>query len=555
MKVAICQIDPTVGDFGGNRRKILAAAIEARRQGASWALFSELAVCGYPPEDLLLRETFLAAHDAALAELADHLPPDLPVLVGCLERNVAAKENGGRALHNAAALCEDGIARVVARKSLLPTYDIFDEERYFEAWTKPERNVVAIGGRRFGVTICEDAWNDAAFFAQRIYSLDPVARLAAAGVDAIVNLSASPWNRREREGKERFRHRMLLAAARRHGLPVLFCNQTGGNVGFQFDGGSMALGPDGIAFEPRFFEEVVFVVDLDASWPLELAGRPLVEMQYLALRQGIAAYCRKFGFRELVIGLSGGIDSALVATLAVDAVGAANVTGLAMPSAFSSEHSLVDARALARNLGIRLLEIPIHGPVAAFSEALAKTFEGTSPGVAEENLQARTRGTLLMAYANKFGALLLTTGNKSECAVGYCTLYGDMNGALAPIADLWKTEVWEMARWINRDGERIPVASIEKPPSAELRPGQLDTDSLPPYPVLDPVLRMLVEEERPVAEVSAALGMPPDEVDALFRKVQLAEFKRFQYAPTLRITERCWDGRRVPVSHRFLTER
>lgn len=555
MKVAICQIDPTVGDFDGNQRRILAAAMEARRQGAQWALFSELAICGYPPEDLVLRDAFLAAHDRSLASLAGNLPPDLPVLVGCLERNARAAELGGRPLHNAAALCEDGIARIVARKSLLPTYDIFDEARYFEAWARPETNVVVIGGRRFGVTICEDAWNDAEFFAQRAYPVDPVARLAALGVDGLVNLSASPWNRRGQEGKERFRHAMLLAAARRHRLPILFCNQTGGDVGFQFDGGSMALGPDGIAFQPRCFDEGVFVVDLAGDWRLEPVWQPLVEMQYLALRQGIAAYCRKFGFRELVVGLSGGIDSALVATLAADALGAAHVTGIAMPSSFSSEHSVADARALARNLGIRLLEIPIHGLQAAFADALAPTFAGTTAGVAEENLQARARGTLLMAYANKFGALLLTTGNKSECAVGYCTLYGDMNGALAPIADLWKTEVWEMARWINRESERIPVASIEKPPSAELRPGQLDTDSLPPYPVLDPVLRMLVEEERSVVEVAERSELPVGEVDALFRRVQQAEFKRFQYAPTLRVSERCWDGRRVPVSHRFDSER
>ncbi|MFO1053549.1 MAG: NAD+ synthase [Planctomycetota bacterium] len=556
MKVALCQIDPTVGDFEGNRRKILAAAVESRRQGAQWALFSELALCGYPPEDLLLRQGFLRVHDAALADLAAALPPDLPVLIGCLERNPLAGGLGGRALHNAVALCEDGLARIVARKCLLPTYDIFDEERFFAAWTRPEDNVVEIAGRRVGITICEDAWNDAEFFAQRIYELDPVARIAASGVDVIVNLSASPWNRRgsEGEGKERFRHRMLTAAARRHRLPILFCNQTGGDVGFQFDGGSMAVASDGVAFQPSFFEEGVFVVEVGAPWSLQPEFRPLLAMQHAAIVQGLAAYCGKFGFRDVVVGLSGGIDSALVATLAVDALGAEHVTGIAMPSTYSSEHSLRDARALARNLGIRLFEVGIGGLQSEFESTLAPVFVGTEPGIAEENLQARARGTLLMAYANKFGALLLTTGNKSECAVGYCTLYGDMNGALAPIADLWKTEVWEMARWLNREGERIPVASIEKPPSAELRPGQLDTDSLPPYPVLDPVLRMLVEEDRPVREVAERSGMPVDQVDALFRKVQFAEFKRYQYAPTLRVSERCWDGRRMPVSHRFLSE-
>ncbi|MGE3880758.1 MAG: NAD+ synthase [Planctomycetota bacterium] len=555
MIVALCQLDPTVGDFAGNRQKILAAAVEARRQGAHLAIFSELVLCGYPPEDLLLRDGFLGAHDAALAELAAALPPDLPVLLGCLERNAGASR-GGRRLFNAVALCEDGIATIVARKSLLPTYDIFDEERFFESWPHPERNVVKIGGRRFGVTICEDAWNDASFFEQRIYEVDPVAVLAGEGVDVLVNLSASPWNRRGRddEGKERFRHRMLRAAVERHGRPFLFCNQVGGNVGFQFDGGSLAVGAEGLAFAPRFFEEGVFLVDLDAKWRHQPSWRPLIEMQHAAIVQGIRAYCGKFGFRDVVIGLSGGIDSALVAALAVDALGPEHVAGVAMPSTFSSDHSVRDARALAENLGIRLHEVPIRGLQSAFGDALADVFRDTTAGVAEENLQARTRGTLLMAYANKFGALLLTTGNKSECAVGYCTLYGDMNGALAPIADLWKTEVWAMARWINRERERIPRASIEKPPSAELRENQLDTDSLPPYPALDPVLRMLVEEDRPVAEVAERSGMDRALVQSLFRKVQTAEFKRYQYAPTFRVSERCWDGRRMPVSHRFLTE-
>ncbi len=558
MKIALCQLNPTVGDFDGNRRRILEAAAEARRLGADWALFSELALSGYPPEDLLLRAGFLEAHDRALQDLAGGLPPDLPCLVGCLERNPEARQRGGRPLYNAAALCEDGLARVVARKALLPTYDIFDELRYFEPWPRPEENVVSICGLRIGITICEDAWNDPVFFGGRQYPVDPVECVARAGAEVLVNLSASPWNRRagDGEGKEVFRHRMLAAASARHGLPFLFVNQVGGNVGIQFDGGSMAIAPHGrLAFQPRFFEAGVHVVDLDATFEVEPAWLPLVEMQRRALVQGIADYGHKFGMSDCVLGLSGGIDSALTAALAVDALGADRVTGVAMPSTYSSGHSLQDAKDLAENLGIRFHVVPIAGLQNAFGDALADVFAGTEPGLAEENLQARARGTLLMAISNKFGGMLLTTGNKSEAAVGYCTLYGDMNGALAPIADLWKTEVWDLARWINRDGIRIPVSSIEKPPSAELRPDQLDTDSLPPYDQLDPVLRLLVEEDLPVPDVAARTGMDEERVADLFRKVMGTEFKRFQYAPTVRVSPRCWGGRRMPVSHRFGDER
>ncbi|MBK8975839.1 MAG: NAD+ synthase [Planctomycetes bacterium] len=556
MKVALCQIDPTVGDFDGNRRRMLRAVADARRAGARLAVFSELVVCGYPAEDLLLRRGFLDAHDRTIADLAAQLPPDLPVLIGCLERNEDAARTGGRPLRNAVALCEDGLARVVARKTLLPTYDVFDEARYFEPWSAPETNVVEVAGLRIGVTICEDAWNDHEFFEARHYPIDPVERLAGAGVDLLVNLSASPWNRRrpDGEGKHELRLRMLRSVCRRHGLRMLFVNQVGGNVGIQFDGGSAAIGPDGLAADPVMFAETVQIVDLDAPWIAEPRQRPLVELQHRAIVQGIEAYSRKFGLGSAVLGLSGGIDSALTAALAVDALGADRVTGIAMPSSHSSEHSLTDARELARNLGITFHVLPIQPLQEAFGATLADLFEGTESGTAEENLQSRARGTLLMAFANKFGAMLLTTGNKSEAAVGYCTLYGDTNGALAPIADLWKTEVWAMARWMNRDGVRIPVASIEKPPSAELRPDQLDTDTLPPYEELDRVLVELVEDERPVGEVAERLGLPRDHVQRIFRMVMTAEFKRFQFAPTVRVSERCWGGRRYPVSHRFAGE-
>jgi NAD+ synthase (glutamine-hydrolysing) len=547
MRIALCQIDATVGDLSGNAARIADFAARAQQAGAELAVFPELALCGYPPEDLLVRPSFLAAHDAALAALARATPAGLPVLVGCVVRNDDAAARGGRPLRNAVALLRDGAFRIVATKTLLPTYDVFDESRYFEPNPAPERNVVTIAGRRVGVVVCEDGWNDERFFGKRSYAVDPVERVVSAGAEIVVNLSASPWSL----GKDGFRQRMVAAAAARHGVPMLYVNLVGGDVELQFDGGSLAVKPEGIASQPVVFEEALVVVDTDAPWTARPAPVAAEAMQHAAIVQGIRAYVRKFGFQKVVVGLSGGIDSALVAALAVDALGAANVAGIGMPSRWSSGHSVEDAERLARNLGIAFHLLPIAGLQDEFARALAPVFEGAAPGLAEENLQARIRGVLLMAFANKHGHLLLTTGNKSECAVGYCTIYGDTNGALAPIADLWKTEVWALSRWINRGGERIPARSIDKPPSAELRPGQFDTDSLPPYPELDPVLRCLVEEELSVAETAARTGMPRAKVADLFAKVQAAEWKRHQYPPTLRVSERCWSGRRMPIAHRY----
>ena len=547
MHIALCQIDTTVGDFDGNVGRIIAAAERAVEQGAQLAVFPELAICGYPAEDLLLRDAFVAAHDAALAEVARAAPRELAILVGCLERNADAAERGGRGFFNSVALVRNGDTEVVARKCLLPTYDVFDESRYFEPWRAPEENVVTVVGAKVGVVVCEDSWNDESFFGRRSYSIDPVERVVGAGAQVVVNLSASPWAR----GRTALRAQMVMAAARRHGVPMIYVNQVGGDVELQFDGGSLAAKASGIATQPTMFAECVTVVDTQAPWTHQLVEPALVEMQHAACVQGIRAYIQKFGFSKVVIGLSGGIDSALVAALAVDALGAENVTGIGMPSRYSSGHSVEDARALAANLGVDFHLLPIEQLQDAFDATLQPVFAGEEPGLAEENVQSRARGVLLMAYANKHGALLLTTGNKSECAVGYCTIYGDTNGALAPIADLWKTEVWEMARWLNRDGERIPTRSIEKPPSAELRPDQLDTDSLPDYAALDPVLKRLVEEECSVEETAAETGMSRGEVERLFGLVQNSEWKRYQYAPTLRLTDRCWSGRRMPVSHRY----
>jgi NAD+ synthetase len=547
MRVALCQIDTFIGDLAGNVARIVEFAQRSEQQRAELAVFPELAISGYPPEDLLLRQEFLAAHDRALQRLAQLVPAGLPVLVGCVTRNATAATAGGRPLHNAVALLHRGAVTIVARKSLLPTYDVFDESRYFEPWRNPDTNIATIAGRRVGVVVCEDGWNDAQFFTSRQYPLDPVECVVKAGAEIVVNLSASPWQ----VGKEAFRVRMILAAARRHRVPMLYVNLVGGNVELQFDGGSIAAGPEGLAFQPVQFAETLQVVDTDAKWRIEHRQLPVPERHWRAIVQGIRDYCTTIDLPRAVVGLSGGIDSAVVATLAVDALGKANVAGLLLPSRFSSDHSIEDARALARNLGIGCQVVPIEAAYAAHVEALRPVFEGRDSALAQENLQARIRAAMLMAFSNAHGHLLLTTGNKSECAVGYCTMYGDTCGALAPIADLWKTEVWDLARFLNRDGVRIPVHSIEKPPSAELRLGQLDSDSLPPYPELDPVLRCLVEEELSVADTAQRTGMAQQRVAELFAKVQAAEWKRYQYPPAIRVSERCWSGRRMPVVHRY----
>ncbi|MFY9343771.1 MAG: NAD+ synthase, partial [Planctomycetota bacterium] len=475
------------------------------------------------------------------------VPPRLDVLLGCIAENPTAGTLGGRPLHNAVALLQGGQARIVARKSLLPTYDVFDESRYFESNKTPEQNVVTLRGVRIGLVVCEDGWNDEHFFDVRSYAIDPVERVVAAGAQLVINLSASPWA----AGKEAFRYRMVAAAAARHRVPMLYVNLVGGNVELQFDGGSLAVKPGGVAAQPIAWREALVMVDTEAAWTQQPEPVAVDAMRQAAIVQGIRAYVHKFGFRSVVVGLSGGIDSAVVATLAVDALGPDHVVGIGMPSTHSSGHSVEDAKALARSLGIVFHLLPIAPLQATFADVLRPVFAGTPPGLAEENLQARMRGTLLMAFANKHGHLVLTTGNKSECAVGYCTIYGDTNGALAPIADLWKTEVWALARWLNRDRVRIPARSIDKPPSAELRPGQFDTDSLPPYEELDPVLRCLVEEDLSVEATAARTGSSRERVAELFAKVQAAEWKRYQYPPTLRVSDRCWAGRRMPVAHRY----
>ncbi|HVY62523.1 MAG TPA: NAD+ synthase [Planctomycetota bacterium] len=563
MRVAICQVNPTVGAFARNVETILAAAREAAAHGAELAVFPELAVCGYPPMDLVHKSSFLEATGRALADLAAGAPAGLGLLVGAIAANPHAASRGGKALSNAAALVERGAApRIVARKCLLPTYDVFDEARYFEPWDAPRENVLAWRGRRIGLTICEDIWNDKSFWPVRLYPTDPVEEVVAAGAELIVNLSASPWQKE----KERLRDRMLRACAERHGRPVIYVNQVGGNDGLIFDGGSMCVAPthDGksaicnLQSDIPQFEEGVLTVDpfdgefqiADCRLQMERESRTLENVER-ALTLGVRDYCAKMGFRGAVLGLSGGIDSSVTAAIAVDALGPENVVGISMPSQYSSGHSMSDADLLARNLGIRCERLPIGPLFDLYRETLRPVNGGLPEDVTEENLQARIRGALLMAFSNKHGHLLLTTGNKSECAVGFCTLYGDTCGGLAVIADLWKTEVYALARHLNRERERIPAAVLSKPASPELKPDQRSQDYLPPFDVLDPVLQALVEDELSPEEAAARTGAKLALVRGIQQRVYYAEYKRFQFAPALRVSKRAWVGRVYPIVHRF----
>ncbi|HEY2328592.1 MAG TPA: NAD+ synthase, partial [Verrucomicrobiae bacterium] len=465
LKIGLLQLNSTVGDFAANCRKLLDGYGQAVARGAEFVLAPELFLCGYPPRDLLLRADFIDANLAALEETAKNIGA-VPLCVGFVEKN---SERPGRALKNAAAALQNGKIIWRTAKSLLPTYDVFDEDRYFEPGKKVEPFI--FNGHKLGITICEDIWNDEDFWPERLYRRDPVRELIAQGAEIILNISASPWH----DGKERTRLEMLRRVARDEKVPLAQVNLAGANDELIFDGHSVALAAGGeVAALGKGFAEEVLVVDLAAeirNLKSEIRNPfPAREQQiFSALSLGIRDYVRKCGFMSVILGLSGGIDSALVAVLAADALGAENVLGVAMPARYSSSSSLMDAEALAKNLGIRYEILPIEPPFLAVEKQLEKVFAGTKPNEAEENVQSRLRGVTLMALSNKFGALVLTTGNKSEMAVGYCTLYGDMDGALAPIADVFKTDIYKIARWVNREREIIPHSSIAKPPSAELR--------------------------------------------------------------------------------------
>jgi NAD+ synthetase len=542
MRIALAQLNTTVGDIAGNEAAILASYRRGVEAGADLVMTPELSIVGYPPRDLLLRPSFVQANLEALQRLAA-ATGETGLLVGFVAEGDASV---GRGLSNAVALLHQGRVAAIRSKTLLPTYDVFDEDRYFDPATA--NAPVEFRGLRLGLTVCEDVWNDADFWPRRRYRPDPAAELVAAGVDLLLNISASPWHL----GKESTRLAMLRSLCAKSGVPVLYCNLAGGNDELVFDGRSLAFNADGgLLAEGAAFAEDFRVVDTRTSGGMSASG-PCEEAQvHDALVLGTRDYLRKCGFRSAVLGLSGGIDSAVVAALAVAALGAGNVRGLALPSRYSSQGSIDDALALARNLGIRCDVVPIQSPFDAVKSQMSPLFEGRAEDTTEENIQARLRGVALMSMSNKFGSLLLTTGNKSELAVGYCTLYGDMCGGLAVISDVPKTLVYRVARWINREREIIPSSSITKAPSAELRPNQTDQDSLPAYEVLDAILDAYVVRHRTPAEIVAS-GFPEDAVRRVVRLIDFSEYKRRQAAPGLKVTTRAFGvGRRQPVAQKW----
>ncbi|MGE5586217.1 MAG: NAD+ synthase [Bacillota bacterium] len=562
MRVSIAQLDPTVGDIDGNKRRLLetlANVCAARGRTVAGAgdgddvdlvVFPELFLVGYPPRDLLQLQWFIDACEGAVNEICKASVgfPGVGVLFGTPLRSTGARS--GKGLQNCAVLVCDG--QVVARqaKSLLPTYDVFDEARYFDpaAEVKP----VPFKGETLGISICEDAWNDPDLWpGRRMYDFDPIAALVRAGATLIVNISASPFH----AGKDALRYRLISNHARRHGVPFVYVNQVGANDEIVFDGRSMAVDAGGrpIAVCPAFVEHVREVDMSGQGVAGPYVPQDTAESVHDALVLGVRDYMRKTGFARAVVGLSGGIDSALTCCLAVRALGRENVLGISMPSPYSSRGSVEDSRRLAENLGIEFKVIPISSIYASYLDALAPHFAGAEPDITEENIQARIRGNILMAFSNKFGHLVLSTGNKSELAVGYCTLYGDMSGGLAVLADVPKTMVYELARYVNRSSgsEVIPRAIIEKAPSAELKPNQTDQDTLPPYEVLDAILHGYIEEgESP--EDLVRRGFARETVEWVVRAVRRSEYKRRQAAPGLKVTSRAFGvGRRMPIAARY----
>lgn len=556
MKVALVQESPIVGDLQGNVDRLLVALERAKQEGADLAVCAELAISAYPPRDLLDQPHFVEKQLAALQRLAEMSP--IPALVGFVDH---ACEVGIERLYNAAALIEDGVVRDVIHKTLLPTYDVFDERRYFSPAT--ERRLLEFGGFKIGVSICEDIWNNSEHFGSnhgepRRYVSDPIDELQALGADLLINLSASPFWADKRE----MRQTMLQAQAKRHGLPLIVVNQVGAHDDLIFDGGSMAIDASGeLRGSCKEFSTDLLIVDVSEDHRhIKLADRRShafgepgeIEACLDALVLGLRDYATKCGFTSVVLGLSGGIDSALTAAIAALALGPENVHGIALPSKYSSEHSLSDAEALAKAMGIHYQVISIEGPVAALEASLAPSFEGTEQGVTEENIQARARGVVLMALSNKFGHLLLNTGNKSEVAVGYCTLYGDMCGGLSVLSDVFKTDVYRLALAVNaRAGKSvIPASTIHKPPSAELRPGQLDQDSLPPYDILDPLLARYVEQQESVESLQR--DFDPAVVEHVIGLVRRNEYKRYQLAPGLKVRSKSFgSGRRMPLACKY----
>jgi NAD+ synthase (glutamine-hydrolysing) len=543
LRIAVAQLDTTVGDFPGNEEKIVAAGRRAEDLGADLVLFPELAVCGYPPRDLVERGAFLIEAERTNRRIV-RKTGDAVWIFGTLRGNTA---RAGRRVFNVALAAHRGRSVAEYRKRLLPTYDVFDEGRYFEPGDRPL--VIRVAGKRVGVTICEDIWNDKTFWRHPLYSTDPAAELKPLRLDLHVNISASPYAL----GKDRLRRRMMQQIARRSGVALVHCNLVGGNDGLVFDGASTAFDSRGrLIGAGRDFEEDFWTIDIPGGrGPRPRRGSEIGGLRR-ALVLALSDYAKKCGFRTVVLGLSGGIDSAVTAALAAEALGAGNVTGVAMPGPYSSEGSLRDARELARRLGIRLVEIPIGPVFEAYRKTLRPALGPGAASLTEENLQARIRGAILMALSNRFGHLLLSTGNKSELAVGYCTLYGDMAGGYALISDVPKTLVYALAEELNRGEERIPRSTIEKEPSAELRPNQRDTDSLPPYPRLDPLIDALVDRALPVARAARRAGVPLELAREIARRIDRNEYKRRQMPPGPKVTARSFgEGRRYPIAQRF----
>ena len=541
MKIALGQINPTVGDFARNSAKIIEFAQRAKASGAGLILFPELSICGYPPRDLVERASFVAHN----REAAEHIAAETRGIAVVCGLVTPAQAETGKSVMNSAALLMDGAIKFVQSKMLLPTYDVFDEMRNFA----PARSQVLFPfcGKQMALTICEDAWNDKHFWPRRLYSIDPVEALVHAGGNFVLNISASPfW-----AGKRELRREMLATIARNDRVPVAFVNQVGGNDSLVFDGSSMVFDRAGnVIAQGKSFEEDLIFFESDSLTGEIHEQIPGEEASvYAALVLGTRDYVRKCGFRQAIIGLSGGIDSALTAAIAADAIGAENVIGVGMPGPYSSEGSISDARDLAANLDIRFEVLEISDIFLAFRTTLKGVFKNHPEDVTEENIQSRIRGSLLMALSNKFGALVLSTGNKSELGVGYCTLYGDMAGGLAVINDVPKTLVYRLSRYVNSRRPVIPKATLEKPPSAELRPGQMDSDSLPPYEVLDAILEDYVEESHSAEQIARDRGFDLDLVRNVIRMVERNEYKRQQAAPGIKISPKAFGyGRRFPIA-------
>ena len=546
VKIALGQIDPTVGDFSGNAAKIIEFSRRAHSAGAGLILFPELSVCGYPPRDLVERSWFVARNQETVEKIAAETR-GIAVICGLV---TPAESDTGKRVMNSAALLMDGKIALIQSKMLLPTYDVFDEMRNFAP--AKSQQLFSFCGKRMALGICEDAWNDKQFWPRRLYTVDPVEALIRQGGNFVLNISGSPfWI-----GKRELRRDMLASIARQHKVPVVMVNQVGGDDSLVFDGSSIVLNREGeIIAQARSFEEDLVLFDPDTltgEMHEQIAGDDA--SVYAALVLGTRDYMRKCGFKKAIVGLSGGIDSALTAVIAADAVGPENVIGVGMPGPYSSQGSIDDARKLAKNLGIRFELLSINPAYAAYREILKPVFTvqnqaGQKEDVTEENIQSRARGMLLMALSNKFGAIVLSTGNKSELGVGYCTLYGDMVGGLAVISDVPKTLVYRLSAYVNSRRAVIPRATIEKPPSAELRPNQKDSDSLPPYEILDAVLEDYVEDSHPAERIAAERGIDIETVKQVIRMVDRAEYKRQQAAPGIKISPKAFGyGRRIPIA-------